>query len=339
MKYSRLLVFSILFLHACKGGVKNSPDVSGIKVDTHIERFDRDYFSLDSNRLDSGLKTLSARYPYFINDFTANILGAGLMNDTNEVLRSANRHFFTSYYQVYTSTKKQFDDLSAVEKELNSGFRYIKYYFPRYEVPKFISYLGPFDAPGAAITESAVAIGLQLYAGQDFPFYTSVEGQQLFPAYISKRFEKAYIPANCVKVVLEDIYPDRSEAQPLIGQMIWKGKYWWLTSRMLRETADSIITGYSSKQLEWCRENEGTIWNLLLQNDHLYSTEPAIIQMYIGDAPTTQGFPSLSPGNIGQWIGMRIIEAYIEKNPSVTPEQLLALSPGEIFEAAKYKPR
>ena len=63
-------------------------------------------------------------------------------------------------------------------------------YFPRYEVPKFISYLGPFDAPGVAITESAVAIGLQLYAGQDFPFYTSVEGQQLFPAYISKRFEK-----------------------------------------------------------------------------------------------------------------------------------------------------
>ena len=73
MKYSWLPVLSILIIQACKDGVKNGPDVTGIKADTHIERFDREYFSLDSNNLDTGMKTLSARYPYFIDDFTANI--------------------------------------------------------------------------------------------------------------------------------------------------------------------------------------------------------------------------------------------------------------------------
>ncbi|ULQ51128.1 hypothetical protein [Flavihumibacter fluvii] len=339
MKFSSLFLAAVILLSSCGGNNAKKPDVSGISVNSHIERFDLDYFSLDSNNLGKGMNDLAKKYPYFINDFTANILGAGIQSDTNQVLKEANRRFFTSYYNVYQGLREDFNDLSSTEKELNGAFKNLKYYFPGYTVPRFISYLGPFDAPGVAITENAIAIGLQLYGGKDFPFYTSLPGQELFPTYISRRFEKSYIATNCIRAVAEDLFPDKSQGLPLIEQMIEKGKYAWLTNLVLPNTADTIKTGYTREQLEWCTSNEGVVWNLILQNDQLYSTDPSIIQMYIGDAPGTQNFPSAAPGNIGQWIGQRIIEAYMEKNPATTPQQLMEMPSRKIIDGAKYKPR
>jgi hypothetical protein len=339
MKSSSLLLALSIFFAACGGRNTKQPDVSGITLNTQIERFDKAYFALDSNNLTGGMNELAKQFPYFINDFTANILGAGIQSDTNKLLQVANRKFFTSYYSVFKSLEADFADLGPTEKELNTGFKNLKYYFPNYSVPRFIAYLGPFDAPGVAITENAIAIGLQLYGGKDFPFYTSLPGQELYPSYISRRFEKSHIATNCIRAVAEDLYPDKSQGLPLIEQMIEKGKYAWLTNLVLPNTADTVKTGYTREQLDWCIANEGVVWNLILQNDQLYSTDPSIIQMYIGDAPGTQNFPPDAPGNLGQWIGQRIVTVYMEKNPGITPQQLMDTEARKIIDGAKYKPR
>lgn len=340
MKCSKLLIAGILFLAACKDKKDNRPDTSGITVNTRIERFDQDYFALDSNNLQEGMKELAKKYPWFIHDFTANILGAGPMNDSNQVLPVANRHFFTSYFPVFQLVQKEQANLGGQEKELNEAFRTIKFYFPDYSIPRLVAYLGPFDAPGVALTDSAIAIGMQLYAGLDFPFYTSQQGQELFPLYISRRFEKKYMPVNVVKAVLSDIYPDKSASFPLLEKMIEQGKYWWLNKQILPDASDSLITGFTNQQLEFCEKNEGLIWNLLLQSEHIYSTDPGIMKLYLGEAPGTQGLPPAAPGNIGQWIGLRIVEKFIdEQQTSLQPGKLMQLSPREILDGSKYKPR
>jgi hypothetical protein len=339
MKFSSLFLVAALLFVRCGNEHAKTPNVSGITVNTKIERFDTDYFALDSNQLTSGMQSLAKKYPYFIEDFTANILGAGTNSDTNQLLQTANHKFFTSYFSVHQALQKDFTSLSSTEKELNAAFKNLKYYFPAYTVPRFLSYLGPFDAPGVAITEHAIAIGLQLYGGKDFPFYTSLPGQELYPLYISRRFEKSYIATNCIRAVAEDMFPDKSQGLPLIDQMIEKGKYAWLTNQLLPQTADTIKTGYTTNQLDWCKNNEGIIWNLLLQNDQLYSTDPSVIQMYIGDAPGTQNFPPEAPGNLGAWLGLRLVTTYMEKNAAVTPLQLMTTPARKIMDGAKYKPR
>jgi hypothetical protein len=338
MKNLCAAVIGLFFLFAC-GHKKNHPDTSSIEVNTSIQRFDKDYFAIDSNKLAEGINALNVKYPDFANDFTVNILGAGPINDTNKVLPQANKLFFQTYYPVYKETEKLFSDLGVEEKTIKQGFQNIKHYFPAYPLPQLISYIGPFDAPGVALTQNAVAIGLQLYAGKDFPFYTSTIGQELFPLYISRRFEKEYIPVNCMKAISEDLFPDNSQQLPLIEQMVEKGKYWYMLDILLPETADSLKTGYTENQLKWCEKNEGVIWGLLLQNDLLYSMDPGIIQIYIGEAPSTQGFPTASPGNIGQWIGLQITRAYIDKHAGISPAKLMNTSAKEIIEGAKYKPR
>lgn len=327
---------------ACKTGRK-SPDVSNIPVTVHIERFDQAFFAIDTNRVEPGMLALANKYPYFINDFAVNILGTGPLSDTSAQAFFTCRRFLSSYMPVRDSLDLKFGAAAGgmgwVEEGLRKGFQYTRYYFPQYKLPpKVVSYIGPFDAPGVAMTQFTLAIGLQLYAGKSFPFYQSTQGQELFPVYISRRFEPHYIVPNCMKAIAEDIYPDQSRGKTLIEQMIEKGKNWWLIDQLLPETADSLKTGFTQKQLSWCDANEGQIWNFFL-NQNLYSLEPDLIKNYIGDSPYTQGMPDASPGNIGQWVGWRIVQKYASQHADITPEQLLKVPAKTIFEEAKYKPK
>ena len=332
--------FILLFVISCKSK-KNAPDVSKIDVTVKIERFDKAFFSLDTNHIQQGLFQLNQQYPYFTNDFIINILGAEPLSDTSSISFMAACHFLSSYWPAKDSIEKKFDDMGWLEKELQQSFRFVKYYFPKYQLPpKVVTYIGPFDAPGVAITQYTLAIGLQLYAGKNFSFYTSMQGQEMYPSYISRRFEPAYITANCIKTISEDLFADKSGSKALIEQMIDKGKYWWLVSQFMPEADDSLITGYTGKQMEWCKKNEGLIWNFFLQsNSELYSVDPDVIKNYIGDAPNTPGMPGIAPGNIGQWVGWQIVKSYAEKNPSISPVELMTMDARKIFEETKYKPR
>jgi hypothetical protein len=327
-----------LLLTAC-GNRKDRPDVSGIRVNVHIERFDKAFFSIDSNRVAEGLDRLNREFPYFANDFVVNILGAGPLNRLNDTTLAATRQFLVSYLPVKDSIESRFERLDWLEKELADGFRHVKYYFPAYRLPqKVVAYIGPFDAPGAAITNYALGIGLQVYAGKDLSFYNSAQGQDMYPVYLSRRFEPPYIAVNSIKAIAEDLFPDQSDNKSLVEQMIEKGKYWWLTDRLLPETPDSLKTGFTQKQLDWCRSNEGLIWNFLLEHTDLYTLDPDLIKNYIGEAPNTQGMPDASPGNIGQWVGWQIVRKYAD-GMTISPEQLMRTDARKIFEGSKYKPK
>jgi hypothetical protein len=337
MKKSLPLLF-LLFVIACKTG-KKEPDTSNIPVTVHIERFDQAFFAIDTNHIQQGLLDLARQYPWFINDFAVNILGTSPLSDTSMNAFFICRRFISGYMPVRDSLALKFSDMRPIEAELKKGFQHLRYYFPKYNLPpKVVSYIGPFDAPGVALTRYTLAIGLQLYAGKNFPFYLSRQGQDIFPLYISRRFESEYVVPNCMKALSEDIFPDQSQGKPLIEQMIEKGKSWWLIDQLLPETADSLKTGFTGKQLSWCVSNEGQIWNFFL-DQNLYSLDPDLIKNFIGDAPYTQGMPEASPGNIGQWVGWRIVQKYVSAHPDITPLQLMQTPDRTIFDEAKYKPR
>ena len=328
-------------LSSCSGRDGGVPDVSGVVVnDIHIDRFDTAFFSLDSNNILPGLYRVSREYPYFINDFVANILGAGPLTDTNRTAFLATREFLVSYLPVRDSLEKRYTRLDWLEKELKKDFQFLKYYFPKYPLPrKVVTFIGPFDGPGVAITPTALAIGLQSYAGRNSPFYLEGKGLDLYPPYLSMRFEPEYIAANCVSVLAEDLFPDSSDNKPLIEQIVAKGKYWWLEDRLQPGTPDSIRTGYTQSQLNWCAGNESGIWNFFLQNTDLYTLDPDIIKNYVGEGPKTLGMPDASPGNIGAWTGWQIVKKYVEGHSGITPETLLRIPPRKIFEDCKYKPK
>jgi len=143
-----------------------------------------------------------------------------------------------------------------------------------------------------------------------------------------------------MQLVVNDIFPDKSGSKPLIEQMVEKGKRWYLLDKFLPGIPDTIKTGYTKEQLDWCTENEGLIWSYIVKNEDLNSLNPTIIQTYIGESPFTQGFSQeSSPGNIGQWIGWQIIKKFISKNPGMKPEEIMNMDASKIIAEAKYKPK
>jgi len=186
-----------------------------------------------------------------------------------------------------------------------------------------------------------LGISLQFYLGKDFSLYKNEYFiNNVVPLYRSRRFAREYIVADVMKLIADDIFPDKSNTRPLIEQMIEKGKQWWLIDKFLPETADSVKTGYTQQQLDWCRENEGLIWSYIIKNEDLHTVDPVTIQSYIGEGPFTQGFSQeFSPGNLGPWIGRQIVKQYAANNDSMKPEEIMKATPKQILEQAKYKPK
>ena len=332
--YKFLIGACCVLLFACKSG-KDTPDVSHIKTDVQIDRFEKAFFAIDTNNLALGLSSLRNTFPNFYPTFMRDILGLNPMDTTNFPIIKQIR---SSYSSLNDTIQKKYSNLAWLQNELNYNFRYVKYYYPDYNLPRAITFIGTLDAPGTILSPQYLGIGLHQYAGKTFTGYQLAEVQQLYPDYISRRFDKEYISVNCVKAIVDDVYPEKSTGKPLIEQMIERGKQWYLLDQFAPDAADSVKTGYTQKQLDWVTENEGNIWPVVVK-ENLYSIEPSVIQMYIGEAPFTQTMTQSSPGNIGQWIGWRIVQKFANKYQKLSVQEVVGTPAKRIFEEANYRPK
>ena len=187
-------------------------------------------------------------HPDFYTDFMQQILGVS-GSDTNKVTLDVSKFFIRGYSSMYQSLSKQYGDVNWLQKDIQKAFQYVKYYFPDYKTSKIILFLGPLDAPGVALTRIRYCSWLASIWRKGFSCIPKHGSAATFPAYISRRFESQYIVVNCMKAVIEDIYPDRSGAKGLVEQMIEKGKQWWLLDKFLPATPDSLKTGFTKQQL------------------------------------------------------------------------------------------
>lgn len=339
MKFTgRILVIAgILAVAACSSDKRQVPDVSGITVPFEVQRFDRDFFSMDTTNLVAGLDSLQRKYGSFLNDYLFNILSLPPQPDS---VPAHVKMFLHDYRPVYDSVQQHFKNVNAAEKEVVLGLKLIRHYFPAYQVPdKMICFVGPIEGFGNVLTASGLAVGLQQNLGKEFPIYHSDYLREVYPAYQSRRFEAGYIPANCMRNLLDDMYPAGNGNRPLIEQMIELGKRLYVLDILLPETADSIKTGYTQAQLDGCFENEALIWNYFVRNDLLYVTDPLQIRDYVNDGPKTAVLGENSPGCIGQFTGWQIVKKWMEKQKDTSLIHLMETPGKQIFEEAKYKPR
>ena len=337
----------IAMLFAVLAGCSNKdsgPDVSAIKVDIVFQRFDQDFFSVDTANLAAGLDNLQKKYPEVTPVFLRDILGV----DSTTVVPGIKR-FIGLSGNLSDTIRDVFRDTKALESDFRRAFQYVKYYFPTYPVPRIVTIAGPVDALAQSskgptpnfLGPGFLGISLQFYLGRNFSVYHHPNFiEQVAPEFRSRRFSPEYITADAMQIVADDIYPDRAGGKPLVEQMIERGKQWYLLDKFLPFLHDTLKTGYTADQLAWCEENEGLIWSSIVRSEDLYSLNPAVIQSYIGESPFTQGFSQeYSPGNLGPWIGWQIIKKYVEKNPEMKPGEVLKTEAKKILDVAKYKPK
>jgi uncharacterized protein YjaZ len=174
------------------------------------------------------------------------------------------------------------------------------------------------------------------FLGQDNVFYDGLQ----WPMYQRRKLEPQYMSAGFVRSWMMTEFPYASEKNDVINRIVYEGKILYLQKALLRQTPDSVLTGYTQAQLDWCEVNEAEMWAKMIEDQLVYSESEDDLNHMTMDAPFTPGFPRESPGRAGVWVGYRIVQSYMEQYPSTTLEQLMELNDGQSFlTRSKYKPK
>lgn len=323
----------------------SKPNTANINISFELKRFDKDFFAIDTIKMDSSLNQLKIAYPEFLADYLDRIIGIDRSDSNNE---NQIKLFIHDYMPIHDSISKIEKGIAMAYDENMEALKRVKYYFPAYQLPKqFITFIGPMDAfantptggHGDIITSYAICSGLQLHLGSESSFYQSELANQLYPSYISQRFNTDFIAINCMKNIIDDIYPPKYIDLSLLDIMVDQGKRMYLLDLLLPDTKPELKLGYTKEQLNGSMENEAFIWNFFTENNLLYEKDQIKMRSFIGDGPNTQELGEGSPGFISLFVGKQIIHKYMKLNPETSIEKLLSMNASTLLTESKYKPK
>jgi len=215
-------------------------------------------------------------------------------------------------------------------------FQHLKFYFPEFKSPRIITTTSEVDYRNKVIvTDTISLISLDTYLGRDHHFYTGIKkyiAAQLHPDQmivdLAKGYSKRYIFQAKRKNLLED--------------MIYFGKQLYFLDKTIPFKSDAQKIGYTENELQWAQANEEQIWRYFINKELLYNSDAKLVRRFINPAPFSAFYLGKldreSPGRIGHYIGWQIVKAYM-KNNDIEFKEMLNLSPDNIFNKSKFKPR
>lgn len=332
-----LLVFTIIL--AC-GSNPLDVDVSDVKVDLTIKRFDQDLFALTNDISRKDIEELNAKYGMFFQDFTESVINIGSVKNPN-IHYQLNSFKNDSYIkEIKVDVEKSYPDFSPYQIDLENAFKHYKYYFPKKETPEIITYISGFNY---AITtdDKYLGIGLDMFLGSNYDAYAQLGLPQYKTAFMSKEGLVAGAMLGWISTEFE-LHDKNAD---LLSEMVHQGKIMYLLDAVMPKAKNSIKMSYTEDQIAWCEKNEESVWFYFIDNDLLYTKESTEIIKYMGEAPFIQGFPEGSPGRIGHWLGWQIVRAYMKENPTISLQELMITeylmlnnNAQEILNKSKYKP-
>ncbi|MDO7744923.1 MAG: gliding motility lipoprotein GldB, partial [Pedobacter sp.] len=162
---------------------------------------------------------LQKKYGAFYDDYVHRMVGD--VNYTNEEIL-ATLYKDKAYKDLNQEADSVFKDMAPTEAALTQTFKYIKYYYPKIRVPKFISFISGF-AVQTPIGDDYMGIGLDMFLGKDSKFYKAIV--KSVPLYLSRRFTPEYIvPRLTETYAREELFPQKDENRSLLSKMIENGK-------------------------------------------------------------------------------------------------------------------
>ncbi len=282
--------------------------------------FEDAFFALDTLDFEQGLTKLVLQYPTFSADYFNRILMMSPTTDTKHILA-----FYKAYLPIYKEAKK-IQASKIATPQIEEALKRFHYFFPDYALPKKVIYfIGPLETYGNVVTKEGIAIGLQLYLGASSSWYYSEQINSIYPTYISRHFAPEYIVVNSVQNILNDFQPIALNGKNLITQMIEIGKYQYIMKQCLPNTQDTLLMGYTGDQLKAIEQNKEDIWTFLSSQNRLFSVDPSVISALLTEAPYNDYFGEAIPGNVGKYIGYRIIASWMSQQKGSLNKDLKAL--------------
>lgn len=300
-----------------------------------FDRFDRDFFAINADSLYADLPPVEAKYGAFFTLYTVKMVGIGSSNQKQFGVMM--QRFVNDYVVSKASAEVQnvFPNLDQQESQLSKAFSRYHTIFPKRVTPRLVSFISGFNQ-SIAITDSVLAVGLDKYLGRNNKIYTELS----FPHYLTYNFEPNHIASDAMRGWVTGDFSFSDSVNNLISRIVYEGTLVYLTAQLLPEVSDSVIMGFTPKQMAWCQKNEKVMWTTLMEQKLLFSTDQFLVNRLVNEAPFTNEFSQESPGRAVVWIGYRIVSSYMAHNPETDLVTLMAMrNYNTIFREAKYRPQ
>lgn len=319
MKQTLLLIITIisLFTTSCKNKNRFKIDEQIHATEFKIQRFDIDFLKMDTTNIETSIENLYKKYPVFMPVMASEVFG--IQSAKNDSVKRMILGFLndTTFSKVNKNVLEKYKDISLIEKSIASSFSYIKHYFPQIHIPQVYFFVSGFNR-SIIITKDFIGIGADMYLGSDYPFYKDVTFE-----YMTYNMRPESIPTDVISALLFSNFPSDIKADRLLDNMLYRGKIMYILSVIMPEEQSHDIMGYSKFQWEWSRKYEKEIWETIINQNDLYTTDLMQIKKYLNDAPFTSTVSQDSPGRLGTWVGWQIIQSYMDNNKEITLEQLV----------------
>ena len=321
-------------------------DVSKEQVSYSIQRFDRDFFAMDTAHIADSEMKLRAKFGAFYDDYVHHFMNFGKSENPLDTSRLDPHIDIIKFLgnksdrDLYDTVQSVYPDLSSIQSGLTEMLKHFQHYFPRKpRITRVYTFITEFSDGIATYDDSTLCIGLDMYLGSGYRYYESVG----LPQFMIAKLKRPYIIPNAAEA-LYNLHFDRTayNAQlPLIEALINEGKKYYYLECMMPDAPDSLIMGYTRAQDEWCRKSEKSIWQFLNERDLLYKINYMEQKRYTTDGPATTGMPPESPPKVGSWVGWQIVRKFMKNGGGkvTLPDLLDKYSAKEIFQSANYKPK
>lgn len=298
-----------------------------------LERLDLDLTAgdgLDENQLTA----LRARYGEIFDTYVENIISLCSAQDP-ALLQNLNGFLSDPYIDsLFVDVAEAFSNTQALKEELNAALSRFYQLFPNATRYRMIGMVGAFQFKHA-LTDSALLFGLDLHLGSNYRFYPKVN---FLSQYMLPRLEPSFLVADGMKLLVDDVVPPVLKDQ-VLEEMIRAGKILYITKQCMPAVEDSVLLGFTGAQTQWAKESERNMWEYLLDQNLLFSSDPKVIGRLMNDGPFTAGLPEGSPARMAAFTGWRMVMRYMEKYPDTSIEALVNLEAGELLKKSAYKGR
>lgn len=214
---------------------------------------------------------------------------------------------------------KRFDDLSEVERPLGLAFDRLRRDIPGFTTPRVYAQVSALNE-SIVVGDSLIGISLDKYLGADYPLY-----QRYFYANQRVTMIPERMAQDCLIFYLNQLsrqqMPSRGRST-LLECMIHQGKLNWIAAHALRKPLINVAAVIPATK-SWYKNHERQVWQTLRDRHLLASTDSAMIHSVLYSNDPAPYFGDTHSRGVGLWVGIRIVESYMNRHPEVTVAQLL----------------
>lgn len=327
----------MLFLTAC-GGEGHTPVAprTAEPVQVEVLRLDQDLFRGVANAPSTFNLALQAKYGDLYSTYVEDVLQATAVGDPRLPMVLTRFVMDPDWSAAQSRADSVFGDMRTEQGLFNEAFTNLHHFFPDSVVPRVVIFNSGYNY-GVLPADSVLGVGVEWFIGADHAVVARLAPEN-FPQYMKARMYPGMLVPSAVKGWLLVHYTRDIQGADLLTNLVETGKVMALLDAVLPGVDAASKFAFTNDQLTWCEENEFQVWREIVGKELLYSKKPDDIGGIMSDGPFTPGFPRESPGHIGEWVGYRLVSAYLKANPDLTFAELFALQDPRVF-LKTYKPR